>query len=274
MGLPVLVYNDFLIAERDDFLCLTDMWRAAGSDPSKRPVDWLRQDATREFIGFIADELKVSQDHLFKTEQGRNGSTWAHWQPSMAYAKYLSPEFHAWCNQIVRAHMEGRHLPVQAVQGAITLSEAALERFAEKVGEGAIKAARGFLAEAVEPRFERMETRLAVIEKAVTAKTGRKTPTKATREEHIDAAFRLGCRCPCGCARVVVDDNGEKLPALHIDHFYSVDRANVGDTWPLHEICNAEFNDGKRDRHEYQSAFDAYHKARSRLPGRQIQLFA
>jgi hypothetical protein len=43
-----------------------------------------------------------------ETEPGRNGGTWAHWQIALAYAKYLSPEFHMWCNTVVRAHMEGR----------------------------------------------------------------------------------------------------------------------------------------------------------------------
>jgi hypothetical protein len=31
----------------------------------------------------------------------------AHWQIALAYAKYQSPEFHMWCNEVVRAHMEG-----------------------------------------------------------------------------------------------------------------------------------------------------------------------
>lgn len=100
---PRLVYSDTSIGERGEMLCLTDMWRAAGADPSKRPIDWQRQDNPREFIEFIASTLKVSQDHLLSSEAGRNGGTWAHWQIGMVYAKYLSPEFHAWCNETSRA---------------------------------------------------------------------------------------------------------------------------------------------------------------------------
>jgi hypothetical protein len=62
------------------------MWRAAGGDASKRPVIWLRQEAAQQFIGYIADSLKVTDNHLLEMETGGSGSTWAHWQVGMAYA--------------------------------------------------------------------------------------------------------------------------------------------------------------------------------------------
>jgi hypothetical protein len=37
------------IRERGEMLCLTDMLRAAGSDASKRPVEWLRREEPQEF---------------------------------------------------------------------------------------------------------------------------------------------------------------------------------------------------------------------------------
>jgi KilA-N domain len=87
------------------------MWRAAGADESRRPIDWPRRSEAGQFIEFLAGSLNVADCHLCQTEPGRGGGTWAHWQVGMAYAKYLSPEFHAWCNEVVRAHMEGRGLP-------------------------------------------------------------------------------------------------------------------------------------------------------------------
>jgi hypothetical protein len=78
-------------------LCLTDMWRAAGADASKRPVEWLRSAGAQEFAAYLADDLKVENSHLVIAERGgRDPATWAHWQIGMAYAKYLTPEFHAW----------------------------------------------------------------------------------------------------------------------------------------------------------------------------------
>ena len=38
----------------------------------------------------------------------------AHWQIALAYAKYLSPEFHMWCNTVVRERMEG-HSPTGSI---------------------------------------------------------------------------------------------------------------------------------------------------------------
>ena len=43
----------------------------------------------------------------------------AHWQIGIAYAKYLSPEFHVWCNTVVRDRMEGKLVPA----GTVALTE-------------------------------------------------------------------------------------------------------------------------------------------------------
>ncbi|MCL7998002.1 hypothetical protein M8994_07075 [Brucella sp. 21LCYQ03] len=39
---------------------------------------------------------------------GKNPGSSAHWQVVFAYAKYLSPEFYMWCNQVVCERMEGK----------------------------------------------------------------------------------------------------------------------------------------------------------------------
>src|SRR5262245_12592921 len=103
-----LVYQGVPIGARQEMLCLTDMWRATGSDPSKRPVIWKELPGKSEFIEHIALSLKVKEFDLFEIERGRNGGTWAYWQVAFAYAHYLSPEFYAWCNEVVRDRMEGK----------------------------------------------------------------------------------------------------------------------------------------------------------------------
>jgi hypothetical protein len=62
------LYNGHTIGEDGDFLSLTDMWRAAGSDPSKRPVIWLRQAGTEKFLNWLSGELKVTVDHLYHVD--------------------------------------------------------------------------------------------------------------------------------------------------------------------------------------------------------------
>lgn len=96
------------IHAKDEMISLTDMWRAAGSDPNKPPTQWHRHQMGQKFISFVAANLKCVESHVISIRRGRNGGTWGHWQVAMAYAKYLSPEFHVWCNAVVRVHMEGK----------------------------------------------------------------------------------------------------------------------------------------------------------------------
>lgn len=101
-----LVYKGEVIAERGEMLSLTGMWIAGGRDDAKRPANWARKEGA-SFIGHMEDVLNVPHGHIIKGTRGKTGETYAHWQIALAYAKYLSPEFHAWCNEVVRAHMEG-----------------------------------------------------------------------------------------------------------------------------------------------------------------------
>nr|WP_274704718.1 KilA-N domain-containing protein [Aquabacter cavernae] len=48
----------------------------------------------------ISHNLTVGQ--VMTTKRGKGGGTYAHWQIGLAYAKYLSPEFHMWRNTAVR----------------------------------------------------------------------------------------------------------------------------------------------------------------------------
>lgn len=108
IALSPLSYNGSLIHSREEMLSLTDMWKAAGAQESKDPKYWRRQDAAAAFTEALALAENVSVDHLFRIGRGRGASTFAHWQVALAYAKYLSPEFHMWCNTVVRERMEGK----------------------------------------------------------------------------------------------------------------------------------------------------------------------
>jgi hypothetical protein len=41
----------------------------------------------------------ASEAYFTKVLMGRTGGTFAHPVIGLAYAKYLSPEFHIWCNE-------------------------------------------------------------------------------------------------------------------------------------------------------------------------------
>jgi hypothetical protein len=104
---PRLVYNGEVIRDRGEMISLTDMWKAAGSLNGRRPDDWKKDGANRAFLDHVALITNAPVEGIWRGRRGNNGGTFAHWQIALAYAKYLSPAFHAWCNEVVRERMEG-----------------------------------------------------------------------------------------------------------------------------------------------------------------------
>ena len=101
-----------IVADPDNLTSLTALWKAAGSDPSKQPRQWLRWTPTQEFLASLAENLKVGLHTLTKTRRGGQApGTWAHWQVAMAYAKWLSPEFHQAVNEGFRRWFEEERNP-------------------------------------------------------------------------------------------------------------------------------------------------------------------
>ncbi|MBA2685297.1 MAG: KilA-N domain-containing protein [Gemmatimonadaceae bacterium] len=101
-----------LVIRRDgEMWCMTDLWRAAGASKGKRPAEWLRYEGT-SFVEFLRVSLDMGLAHLVKTQRiagaSPGGDTWSHWQLALAYAQWLSPEFHARVNDVYRAYMAGQ----------------------------------------------------------------------------------------------------------------------------------------------------------------------
>ena len=69
-----------------EMVCLTDMWRASGSERKNRAVEFLRNDKTAAFVSVLE---KVGNP-TFYTESGRNGGTWSH--------KLIAYKYAAWIN--------------------------------------------------------------------------------------------------------------------------------------------------------------------------------
>ena len=103
-----LTFNGVAIRDAGEMLSLTDMWKAAGSEEAKRPANWARKKGS-PFIETVALAGNMPEGHILRATRGRDGMTSANWQVALAYAKYLSPEFHMWCNTVVRERMEGAH---------------------------------------------------------------------------------------------------------------------------------------------------------------------
>lgn len=118
-----LVYSGIAIRARGEMLNLTDMWKAAESPSGRAPNDWRALPGTDRFIEHVASTLDAGKSgnqviQVRRGGRGVGGATLGHWQIGLAYAKYLSPAFHVWCNTVVRAHMEGRLVAAQATPPA------------------------------------------------------------------------------------------------------------------------------------------------------------
>ena len=121
-----LTLNNQAIRDQGEMLSLTDMWKAAGADESRKPYAWLRGEDANRFIEHLGDsignpEARNSRFGLVDVSKGgaTKGQTFAHWQVALAYAKYLSPAFHAACNVVIKERMEGRHTPPAALPGEL-----------------------------------------------------------------------------------------------------------------------------------------------------------
>ncbi len=156
-----LNYNGQVISDKGDMLSLTDMWKAAGSPVNKEPFNWERFDG-RGFIEAVAVAHNLSATQVLKKKVGKGGGTWAHWQIGIAYAKYLSDEFHMWCNTQVRAVMEGKVLTaIPDVLELIKRTDGIAKMLAHKVTE-IEKAIPAMVGEVMEARIA-ADPRVAVV---------------------------------------------------------------------------------------------------------------
>ena len=113
----------------DGYVSLTDLWRHSGASKSRNPYEWLKRESVQEFLTYVATTLSVSDTAKmpYHSERGKKatnvkgetGGTWAHWQVAMAYAKFLSPKFHAEVNEAYRRFSAEQASPELAVERAV-----------------------------------------------------------------------------------------------------------------------------------------------------------
>ncbi|BDQ36147.1 hypothetical protein SYK_05070 [Pseudodesulfovibrio nedwellii] len=93
------IYNGREITVTDGMLNLTSLWKACGGEQRNKPTKWFANSSTCKLVEAVGKKKGQDSD-LTKFVKGRNGGTFAHPIIGLAYAKYLSPEFHIWCNKI------------------------------------------------------------------------------------------------------------------------------------------------------------------------------
>ena len=150
----LVLFDTNVKVNEDGMISLTDMWEAAksakaGWSPSLakrdletlRPAQFLRRPPTKAFI----DELSkcVESTHL-KSRRGNGGETFANKLLAVAYASWISPEFHLDVNQVFLDYRTGKLQPVSA--------ELNLPNFADPV-----EAARAWADEVEQKRIAKQE---------------------------------------------------------------------------------------------------------------------
>jgi hypothetical protein len=120
MNTPVpATINGVEICFDGELVNLTSLWKAAGGVERNKPVKWLTNEGAKDFISSLAKEFKSQESDLLKITKGRYGGTFGHWQIALAYAKYLSPEFHIAANKIIKRYIEEEIDPSKAIDRAV-----------------------------------------------------------------------------------------------------------------------------------------------------------
>lgn len=69
----------------------------------KRPIDWLQNKQTEEFLNELAKVRKSTLADLVQvTRGGDNPGTWMHEDVALEFARWLSPAFSIWCNDHIK----------------------------------------------------------------------------------------------------------------------------------------------------------------------------
>ncbi|MCL1465948.1 KilA-N domain-containing protein [Argonema galeatum] len=139
-GKSKLDYNGFIILKDNGLVCLTDMWRAAGAIKTQKVDYWLKPESNcllllqilleskpdlkpeiervlatkpqsafrnQEYRNWTNQVKQIAVDAgLIKITKGKIGGTYAIDKIAIAYAQFLSPEFHAWALTAIKERIE------------------------------------------------------------------------------------------------------------------------------------------------------------------------
>jgi len=94
------------IHQHDGLYSLNDLHKAGGGDEKHRPNQFLRNEQTQALIA----ELETARICAVRTREGRNGGTYACKELVIAYASWISAEFHL---KVIRVFLDAAASPAQ-----------------------------------------------------------------------------------------------------------------------------------------------------------------
>ena len=100
---------------------------------NKRPIDWLQNKQTEEFLNELAKVRKSTLADLVQvTRGGDNPGTWMHEDVALEFARWLSPAFAIWCNDHIKELLTTGVTTVADVDPAIARATEILNRRLEQ----------------------------------------------------------------------------------------------------------------------------------------------
>jgi hypothetical protein len=245
-----LVYGGKTVRRRGGLLNVTNMWYATGRPSESSPAEWLTLPETKRFIlhlrttlpatpaAMIADIAgltnirHIDPDFLLVRTHGRKRGTWAHRQIALAYAQFLDPAFHAWCNEVVRDKLDYRGGPLTTAVPPVT------EYLEHQLGR-------------LHDRFDIVDRHVADILFLVTAAQelllGNRRPFSERSQAVMCKVLAMppfAGRCPCCHVRSVLTPDGKPLLGSQFDHFFhrGLNRPELG--WLVCTDCHANISRG------------------------------
>jgi hypothetical protein len=248
-AVDTLTYEGTAIRQRGLMLNLTDMWRAAGGPAYRRPALWLDMEETKRFRTYarwrwsefggsgsefnvaLGDIKRVQPDGLVVTTKGQRGETWAHWQLALAYARYLSPPFHAWGNTVIRNAMERFGGPPRGRDGVVRYVERQFERLHLKLDYINRNAA------------DQMFLLVSAQELMLDKRRNFSDRSRALIIAVISAEPYEG-QCPCCNAAQVLTADGQPVEGAEFDHFFHRGFNRPEHGWLICKSCHNELTQG------------------------------
>lgn len=143
----------------DGWINATDVAKRYG----KRPVDWLKQTETKEYLAALAEALTCDPESLVETSKARSdrgGGTWFHPKLAVAFARWLDLKFAVWCDLHIDALLRGELSERQQFDQACKMLEDG-RQLASLHGKGLVE--WKFKKPALEHRVDEMRDRLQMV---------------------------------------------------------------------------------------------------------------
>ena len=128
---PIEVFNyegnNVTFYNKDGIVYINANEMAKSFSESKRPSNWLKSSPAQDYIAEVAKATGVALADLQRvTKGGNNPGTWLQEDVALAYAQWLSPKFHVWCNQRIKELMTKVHTELPTFEVPQTFSAALL----------------------------------------------------------------------------------------------------------------------------------------------------